>query len=334
MRDSERAISEANRTLAALEREQRAARAEAAGIAARQRAVEASLAARQRTIERLVLARQAGHAPDALRIALSGEDPARIARTVRYLGYLSKAVSGVLAAHRADLDELEGLSRAAGAKAAQLQALEQAQRADRERILSERQSRQAIIARVAGDIRRSRKEIKVLRADEARLARLVAELGRVIASRRQTEVARVEKVPEGGTALGPFSSLRGKLRLPVRGELIGRFGAPRGAVGTEAKGIFIRAPEGEPVRAIAGGQVVYADWMRGLGNLMIVDHGEAYLSIYANAESLLKQVGERVAAGETLATTGATGGSEETGLYFELRHLGKAFDPLRWARLR
>jgi septal ring factor EnvC (AmiA/AmiB activator) len=128
--------------------------------------------------------------------------------------------------------------------------------------------------------------------------------------------------------------LRGRLSLPVRGELARRFGAPRGAAGTEAKGVFIRAPEGQPVRAIAGGRVVYAEWMRGFGNLLIVDHGEAYLSIYANNESLLKQVGDTVGAGEAVATTGASGGNEETGLYFEMRHFGRAFDPLAWVKLK
>jgi septal ring factor EnvC (AmiA/AmiB activator) len=183
-----------------------------------------------------------------------------------------------------------------------------------------------VLARAAGEIRRSRREINVLRADEGRLARLVEGLGRVL--------ARVEAVPEKSSQVEAFSRLRGKLRLPVRGELAGRFGAPRGASGIEAKGVFIRAPEGQPVRAVARGQVVYADWMRGFGNLMIVDHGENYLSIYANAEALLKQVGDAVAAGEALATTGSSGGHEETGLYFELRHLGRAFDPLRWVTLK
>ena len=88
------------------------------------------------------------------------------------------------------------------------------------------------------------------------------------------------------------------------------------------------------MRAIAHGQVVYADWMRGFGNLLILDHGDAYLSIYANNESLLKQVGDTVAKGEPVATTGASGGNEETGLYFEMRHLGRAFDPLSWVKLK
>jgi septal ring factor EnvC (AmiA/AmiB activator) len=165
----------------------------------------------------------------------------------------------------------------------------------------------------------------VLRADEARMTQLVEEIGRVF--------AKVEREPEPTVRRVAFSSLRGKLSLPVRGELTGRFGAPRGA-GIEAKGVFIRAPEGKPVKAIAAGQVVFADWMRGFGNLLIVDHGDAYLSIYANNESLLKQVGEIVTAGESVATTGSSGGNEETGLYFEMRHLGRAFDPLRWVRLK
>src|SRR3970282_2885229 len=100
--------------------------------------------------------------------------------------------------------------------------------------------------------------------------------------------------------------------------------------GADAKGVFISAAEGQPVRAIAPGQVVYADWMRGFGNLLIIDHGEAYLSIYANNEALLRQVGDLVASGDPVAIVGASGGDEQTGLYSELRHLGRAFDPLRW----
>ena len=99
-----------------------------------------------------------------------------------------------------------------------------------------------------------------------------------------------------------------------------------------AKGVFIRAPEGQPVRAIAGGQVVYADWMRGFGNLIIIDHGGEYLSIYGNNQSLLKRAGDMVRPGEAIASAGNTGGNEESGLYFELRHRGKAFDPASWVK--
>jgi septal ring factor EnvC (AmiA/AmiB activator) len=275
----------------------------------------------------MLAARAAAPGPDALRIALSGDDPTAIPRQIHYAGYVSQAAARQLAAYRSGLDDLERLGREAEARRDRLGAVGQESRADRAKLVAERRTRKAVLDRVALEVRAGRREMKVLRADEARMARLVEEIGRVFAS--------VEREPEFQPAARrvAFSSLRGKLSLPVRGELTGRFGAPRGA-GIEAKGVFIRAPEGRPVKAIAAGQVVFADWMRGFGNLMIVDHGDAYLSIYANNESLLKQVGENVTAGEPVATTGSSGGNEETGLYFEMRHLGRAFDPLRWVRLK
>jgi septal ring factor EnvC (AmiA/AmiB activator) len=275
----------------------------------------------------MLVARQAAGAPDALRVALSGDDPAALARNLHYAGYVSRAAAAALAQYRAGIAEAGRLGRELETRQARLRAVELASRADRERVVAERRERRKVFDRLAGDIRKSRKDIKQLQADEARLSRLLQEIGRVV-------YGRVERTPEPGARREPFASLRGKLSLPVRGELTSRFGAPRGAAGVEAKGVFIRAPQGQPVKAVAYGQVVYADWMRGFGNLLIVDHGQAYLSIYANNDSLLKQVGENVTLGETLATTGASGGNEETGLYFELRHSGRAFDPLRWVKLK
>jgi septal ring factor EnvC (AmiA/AmiB activator) len=181
-----------------------------------------------------------------------------------------------------------------------------------------------VLDRAAAEIRRARKELRVAEADEKRLARVIEEIGKVLAARPGAGYGRVDRVPEAAQAAGPFSALKGRLRLPVRGELARRPGP--------ARGVFIRAAEGEPVRAVAAGRVVYAEWMRGFGNVLIVDHGEDYFSVYGNNEALLKQAGDAVAPGEPLATVGASGGNEETGLYFELRHLGRAVDPLSWAR--
>jgi len=267
-------------------------------------------------------------------VLLSGADPADAARRLHYLGYVSRAAAQMVAAQRAGIDELARLRDASEARARELAAIEARGRADRERLLAERRERRRVLERVALELRQGRREMRTLQADERRLARLVEEIGRLLAARPGAGYGRIGNVPEAGAPAGPFSGLGGKLRLPVRGELAGRFGAPRGESGGAAKGIFIRAREGEPVRAVAAGRVVYAEWMRGFGNLLVVDHGEAYLSVYGNNESLLKQTGDAVASGEPLATVGASGGGEETGLYFELRHLGRAFDPLRWARLR
>ena len=132
---------------------------------------------------------------------------------------------------------------------------------------------------------------------------------------------------------GRFARQKGTLRLPVKGTVQGRFGGPREGGGTW-RGLFIKSGAGNDVKAVAGGRVVFAEWMRGFGNLLIVDHGDAYLSIYGNNDALLKEVGQAVQGGETVATVGNSGGNPETGLYFELRHQGQPIDPMKWASLR
>jgi septal ring factor EnvC (AmiA/AmiB activator) len=137
---------------------------------------------------------------------------------------------------------------------------------------------------------------------------------------------------------GQFAQLRGKLQWPVKGEVTATFGSLRrteaGVNAPTWKGVFIRARAGQDVQAVAAGRVVFADWLRGFGNLAIVDHGEGFVSVYGNNESLLVSVGERVAAGEAIATVGSTGGISDSGLYFELRFQGRPFDPLRWVAAR
>jgi septal ring factor EnvC (AmiA/AmiB activator) len=141
---------------------------------------------------------------------------------------------------------------------------------------------------------------------------------------RPADIALAPAAPEGA-----FESLKGRLRAPVAGQLAARFGAKRDG-GPSWKGVFIKAPEGAEVKAVAAGRVVFAAWMRGFGNLIIVDHGSEYLSIYGSNQSLLRRVGDAVKGGDPIASAGNTGGGEESGLYFELRHRGAAFNPASW----
>ena len=142
-----------------------------------------------------------------------------------------------------------------------------------------------------------------------------------------------EPVVESDAAGRAFTALRGQLHLPVRGDITTRFGATRGE-GPSAKGLFIRTADGAEIRAISGGRVVFADWLRGFGNLIIVDHGSQYLTIYGNNQAVLKHAGDQVNSGDVIATAGNSGGNEQTGLYFEMRHQGRAFDPLGWVITR
>jgi septal ring factor EnvC (AmiA/AmiB activator) len=148
----------------------------------------------------------------------------------------------------------------------------------------------------------------------------------------RNELASPASVQVGGLVRA-FSSLRGQLRLPVRGELVAKYGSKRGD-GPSWKGLFIRAAEGSEVKAVASGRVVFAEWLRGFGNLMIIDHGSEYMTIYGNNQSVLKQAGDVVKTGDIIASAGNSGGNEQSGLYFEMRHQGRAFDPLGWIIIR
>ncbi|MYN10272.1 murein hydrolase activator EnvC family protein [Pseudoduganella aquatica] len=143
---------------------------------------------------------------------------------------------------------------------------------------------------------------------------------------RKADIALAPAMPDGA-----FAALKGQLRPPVAGKVAARFGSKRGD-GPSWKGMFIRAAEGADVHTVASGRVVHASWLRGFGNLIIVDHGGQYWSLYANNQSLLRRVGDVVKAGEVIAAAGNTGGNEESGLYFELRHKGKEFDPASWVK--
>jgi septal ring factor EnvC (AmiA/AmiB activator) len=156
-----------------------------------------------------------------------------------------------------------------------------------------------------------------------------------VAQEAETKPAPPPKSAETALAAdlpsGAFESLRGRLASPIAGTVAARFGAKR-ADGPAWRGVFIKAPEGTDVRAVGPGRIVYAKWMRGWGNMIIVNHGGEYLSIYGFNETLLKHEGDSVKAGEVIASAGSTGGNGESGLYFELRHLGKPIDPAGWVK--
>lgn len=151
---------------------------------------------------------------------------------------------------------------------------------------------------------------------------------------QNTVVAQNDTLPEQSSNRENFAQLKGRLRLPVRGEVINRFGAARTDTGVSWKGLFIRANEGSEVKSVATGQVVFADWMRGFGNLIVIDHGNGYMSLYGNNEALFKSNGQHVLAGDTVATVGNSGGNANSGVYYELRHNSVPFNPMDWSTVK
>ena len=339
LRDSEHAISEANRSLRELGNRQSRARNELRDIAIQTRRVESDIAGRQSDLERALHTAYVNGATEKAKVIFSGGDPQRIARDLYYYGYISRAHAGAIQTLRANVRELAELGQRAKEKALELAELEREQRDERGKLEGQRRERKSVMERLAGQIKTGRREISSLQRNEQRLSRLVEQLSRMILERPRAaprtgrprpEARPNDKVPEAVETGGVFSGLAGRLRLPVRGELMSRFGAPRSEGGVTWKGLFIRAIDGAEVQAIAEGRVVFADWMRGFGNLLILDHGKGYLTIYGNNESLLKQPGEIVRSGEGIATVGRSGGNDDSGLYFEVRHQGKAVDPMPW----
>ena len=332
LRASERGVSEANRALHNIGLQQRALRADLIRVGKQSRALETGIAAQQTQLGQLLAMRYASGQQDYLRLVLSGRDPNQTARDLHYYSYVSRAQADLIHALRNSLAGLAQLAREVGDKGAKLAELESQQREGRKELLAQQAERRRVLARLATQIRTQRREIKSLQRDEARLSRLIEQLGKVISP--DAGGRRNDKLPEPDRDAGTFAALKGKLRLPARGELINRFGSPRSDSGLSWKGLFIRSPSGQEVRAVAAGRVVFAEWIRGFGNLMIVDHGESYLTIYGNNEALLKLVGDSVRTGDAVATVGNSGGNSDSGLYFEIRHRGKAFDPLRWVSLK
>ena len=331
LRESERAISEANRVLRELGRKRHAAREELTSLGTRQATVMAEIAARREQIGRLLSAHYLGGKRSYLKLLVMGEDPNQLARELHYYGYVTRAQTTFIQSLRADLERLRAIEALTLDKTAELSAIEAEQRAERGKLLGQQAERRKVLVRVSAQVRDQRREVKSLERDEARLSRLVDQLTKVIAAPRGR---RNERVPESGGGRLSFAQLKGRLRLPIRGVLVNRFGAKRSEGGAKWKGLFIRAASGQDVRVVAAGRVVFAEWMRGFGNLLIVDHGGDYLTIYGNNESALKAVGDEVRTGDAIATVGATGGSPESGLYFEIRRQGKPFDPLTWVSLK
>ena len=332
LRDSERAISATNRELRALAAKRNTLQTQSRSLAERRRLAESELGARRESLGRLLLRRYLYGDEGYLRLALSGRDPTQTARELHYYGYLSAAQARMIERLRGLLIQTRDLERELDQKRAELAAVESDQRARRNDLAKERAAKRAVLTRVSSRLRDQRREVRGLERDEARLARLVREIAKMLAA--APGALRNNALPEAGAPERRFASLKGTLRLPARGEVANRFGSARPGGGPMWKGLFIRAPAGAEVRAVAGGRVVFADWLRGFGNLLILDHGDAYLTIYGNNESLLRQVGDVVRTGEVIATTGNSGGSQNSGIYFELRHEGTPFDPLRWVSLR
>jgi len=321
LRESERAISDSNRKLHELAQQQQAANRELGQLEQHATAMSKEMQGQQAMLGRLLYQQYLdGGEQEYLKLLLNNDDPNQIAREMHYLEYIARNRADTLKSLRSGLEKLQEVTDQARRKRDEVVSLQTEERTQRQHLEQEKRARQQMLTKIALQLKQQRHEIGHLQRNENRLSQLVEKLAHAIPEVQTNEVA--------------FKTLKGKLSLPLKGKLANKFGTRRPESTLLWTGWFLRAPANQPVKAIAAGRVVYADWLRGFGNLLIIDHGRGYMSLYGNNETLYKQVGDSLRSGDTIAVVGNSGGNQDSGLYFELRFEGKPFDPKPWIRKR
>jgi len=288
-----------------------------AAIAAR----EAELARESDHLSAQVRAAYMSGDQEKIKLLLNQRDPAMLGRMMAYYRYFNDYRADNIGVVTAKIRELADMHSEVAAEEARLADLARTRSAELEKLAAAQQERQALLVALKDRMAAEGREIQRLAAQEKDLARLIAELTSILSDYPITSEE-------------PFSEHRGRLTWPVAGTLLRDFGQPR--VGGELKwnGVVLAAPRGREVRSVYHGRVAFADWLAGMGLLVIVDHGEGYMTLYGYNETILKNAGDWVAPGDVIATVGDSGGQADAGLYFEIRRGTQPLNPRRWVTRR
>jgi septal ring factor EnvC (AmiA/AmiB activator) len=255
-----------------------------------------------------------------LKLMLNQEDPSRLTRVLAYYSYLNRARSSLLQEMESELTAVRQLQDELWTESERLKGTRRRMAAEQAALDESKRVRRRLLADLRNELRGKDAELQRLREDEQRLQDLLMSIQLSGQNRSSTESASAANpllfAPEASS------------RCPVAGRLVGQFGSPR--MSGRWDGILIAAEEGTPVRAVSNGRVAFSDWLRGYGLLTIIDHGDGVMSLYAFNQSLYKNVGDPVAAGDIIAAVGSSGGRAEPGLYFGIREQGRAVDPISW----
>jgi murein hydrolase activator len=363
LKESETAISAANKKLHEIKQKQTQNTKTLSKLKKQSVRINGSLAEQQKQLSAQLYQQYTHGGQSYTQLVLQSKDPSSVARELKYFSYISKERAKLIDNMQGSLVKVKKLNNQTKATLQQVADLKAKQETEKKELEVQKHEKSKVVKNLSQQIAAQRNEIKKLKRDEQSLSNLVERLARIIPPppkkkhktkgkikhKRQlrqhddnqeiidetpsenTTVASNETLPSNDFEGFNFASLRGKLHLPVRGDVTNRFGAARADTGISWKGLFIRAAEGNAVKAVATGRVVFADWMRGFGNLIIVDHGDGYMSLYGNNQALLKGVGDSVSGGDSIASVGNSGGNESNGLYYELRRQSKPFDPMSWS---
>lgn len=317
LRDAEEHVRTAREKLGDVRQRIAASDERLAQIAADRKEGESALREQRDALAAELRTAYVGGREEQFKLLLSQEDPAALGRMLVYYSYFGRARAGMIAGIGELVAKLDEAAAAEAAERERLVALEAQSRQQLTAVDAARDERSRALKAMNAQIKSRNDSIAKLKREAASLEKLVEDLRRAMS----------DLPPTGGQA---FAKVRGKLAWPVAGRIAARFGQPRGG-GLTWKGVLIEAPRGNAVKAIYDGRVAYADWLPGMGLLIIVDHG-GYMSLYAHNEQLNKAVGDTVRAGEQIATVGDSGGRAQPGLYLEIRQGARPVDPIPWFR--
>lgn len=277
---------------------------------------ETELDAESAQLEDQVVAAYTSGSQERLKLLLNQHDPATLGRLMTYYRYMSEFRGNNINAVNSHIAELSDLRSQSVKEENRLAGLARARFAELTELNAAQENRQELLVALKTRIAQEGSEIDRLAAEEQDLARLIAELTSILSDYPITSEE-------------PFSTLRGKLTWPIAGRLLHDFGQTR-AGGLKWNGVVLAAPRGREVRSIYHGRIAFADWLAGMGLLVIVDHGDGFMTLYGYNETTLKSVGDWVAPGDVIATVGDSGGQQQTGLYFEVRQGTKPVNPRTW----
>ena len=321
LQDIEVAISEQRIAIKDIEREQRFTEKKKQALDTDLADREAHLDEESGELASQVRAAYMSGSQEKIKLLLNQRDPATLGRLMAYYRYLNDYRADNITAVMEEIRKLDELRSQIAAEEARLARLAKNRYAVLTDLNKSQEQRQSLLAGLRNKIANEGQEVDKLAAEEQDLTRLIAELTSILSD-----------YPISSEQ--PFSQHKGTLTWPVAGTLVHDFGQPR--VGNRIKwnGVVLAAPRGREVRAIYHGRIAFADWLAGMGLLVIVDHGEGYMTLYGYNETILKNAGDWVAPGDVIATVGESGGQSEPSVYFELRKGTRPIDPRRWITKR
>ncbi len=314
---AESSIVEKRIRLKELQRQRDFSQKKKADLDQRLQAKDAELTAESSQLAAQVRTAYTSGQQERIKLLLNQHDPATIGRLLTYYRYMSEFRGDNINAVNRHITELTDLRQQAAAEENRIAGLARAQAAELDALNVAQNQRQDLLATLKAKIAEEGSQIQRLAAEEQDLARLIAELTSILSDYPITSEE-------------PFSKFKGRLTWPVAGTLLHDFGQPRASDQVKWNGVVLAAPRGREVRSIYHGRVVFADWLAGMGLLVIVDHGEGYMTLYGYNETTLKSAGDWVAPGDVIATVGDSGGQQQSGLYFEIRKGTKPVNPRRW----